>query len=50
MIDKLIFDFNGIVLLDIIVVNVLEIVFNNGIVDIVDEIGVGNYSVIVLGC
>lgn len=47
--DKLTFDSNGIALLDTTVANVLETAFNNGIVDIVDETGVGNYSVTALG-
>ncbi|ELU8995703.1 DUF3383 family protein [Enterococcus faecalis] len=46
--DKLTFDSNGIALLDTTVANVLETAFTNGIIDIVDETGVGNYSVIAL--
>ncbi|HHX0211998.1 TPA: DUF3383 family protein [Enterococcus faecalis] len=46
--DKLTFDSNGIALLDTTVANVLETAFTNGIIDIVDETGVGNYSVTAL--
>lgn len=46
--DKLTFDSNGIALLDTTVANVLETAFNNGIIDIVDETGAGNYTVTAL--
>ncbi|MEB7774838.1 DUF3383 family protein [Enterococcus faecalis] len=46
--DKLTFDSNGIALLDTTVANVLETAFTNRIIDIVDETGVGNYSVTAL--
>lgn len=47
--NKLTFDSNGIALLESTVANVLETAFNNGIIDIVDDTGVGNYQVTALG-
>lgn len=43
--DKLTFDSNGIALLTSTVSNIMETAFTNGIIDVIDETGAGNYTV-----